>query len=254
MLGRWKWFARGALALLGLTAVAPAAQAQSAAEFPLTVAPMGNMSATLSWSPQPGAVSYNVYAAQTVVVDPATAELPERPATDEPHPLERVAPGTWVEVVHGAQNTTLTLRDLPAEGTFALLVRPVDGESHEQGQSSLAQVSLAGAPGGSITADVPAVGTIDLTWHEVPGAARYALLVGAPGRALVPDARQQPVSTTGLRLTGVPPGTSWRFAVEAQDADGGTLARSDSTALVMPPPSAFGPPAIGPSLTSGIGP
>jgi hypothetical protein len=250
--------ARGALALLPwLAAVfvaAGPASAQGAAEFPLTAAPIGNASATVSWSAQPGAAGYNVYAAQTVVIDPATAELPERPASDDARPLEGVAAGTWAMIVRGARDTTLTLHDLPPEGTFALLVRPVDGDGQERGQSSVAQVSLAGAPGGGLTVSVPAAGMLDLTWQEVPGAARYALLVGAPGRPLVPDARQQPVSSTGLRLTGVAPGTSWRFAVEAQDAEGGTLARTDSASLIMPSPSAFGPPAIGPALTGGIGP
>jgi hypothetical protein len=230
------------------------ASAQSAGEFALTATPIGNTSAALSWSAQPDAASYTVYAAQTVVIDPAVAELPERPAEDQPHPLERVAPGTWVALVQGVPDTTLTLRDLPPEGTFAVVVRPVTRDGQERGPSSVATVSLAGAPGGWLTVTVPAVGTIDLSWQEVPGAARYALLVGPPGHRLTTDARQQPVSGTTLRLTGVAPGTPVRFAIEAQDGEGNALARSDSASLVMPTPSMFGPPAIGPSLTGGIGP
>ncbi|HLH22846.1 MAG TPA: hypothetical protein VK066_10000 [Chloroflexota bacterium] len=259
MLVTWALLARLTLPLLLVVAAAwaagPAASAAVAqgTAFPLTVAAVGNASATVSWSAQPGAASYDVYAAQTVVVDPTRADVPERPAGDDAHPLERVAPGTWVVVAGGVHDVTATLHDLPAEGTFALIVRAVDGNGQNVAQSAVSQVSLAGAPGTSLGLDVPAAGVVDLTWHEVPGAARYALLVGRPGQPLVADARQQPVTATGLRLSGIAPGSSLRFAIEAQDADGAILARTDSATLTMPPPSAFGPPAIGPALMGGIG-
>jgi hypothetical protein len=216
--------------------------ALAADQLALTATAVGNTSAMLSWNAPPQAVTYTVHAGRTVLVDPTTAMVPERRPGLDAHPLDWEPPGTWVLVAEGLRETSVTLADLPPEGTFAFLVRALDAEGDEVAASTVATVSLDQAPGGTLTFEVPVSGTIQLTWHQVPGAARYGVLVGLPGRLLMPDPFRQALTGTTTRIDGLPPGTTWRFAVEAQDERGGVLARTQAEVLTMPPPTAFGPP------------
>ena len=221
---------------------APAAE-QAAGQLPLTATAVGNASAALSWTPAPEAVTYTVHAGRTVIVDPAMAMVPERRPGQDVHPLDREPPGTWVPIAEGLRETSVTLTDLPPEGTFAFLVRALDAEGDELAASTIASVSLDQAAGGTLAFEVPLSGTVQLTWHQVPGAARYAVLVGLPGRPLMSDPFRQALSGTTTRIDGLAPGATWRFAVEAQDERGGVLARTQAEELTMPPPTAFfGPP------------
>ena len=227
----------------GATALDAQAAEQAAGQLTLTATAVGNTSVMLSWSAAPEAVTYTVHAGRTVIVDPATAVLPERRPGHDAHPLDREPPGTWVLVAEGLRETSVTLTDLPPEGTFAFLVRGLDADGDEMAASAVASVSLDQAAGGTLAFEVPVSGTIQLTWQQVPGAARYAVLVGLPGRPLVLDPFRQALSSTTTRIDGLAPGTTWRFAVEAQDERGGVLARTHAEELTMPPPTAFfGPP------------
>lgn len=81
---------------------------------------------------------------------------------------------------------------------------------------------------------------LDSAWAPVPGAARYALLAAPLGRLLAPDRGRAAMETTATVIDGLPPGSTWRFAVLAQDADGHVLARTPTEEVTTTP--AMAPP------------
>jgi hypothetical protein len=236
-------------ALLLLPAGAQPAHAaplgQAPPDFTLTAAAVGNTSASLRWTPRGDASAYNVYAGQLVIAPPLPTDeqvdppAPARGNARTAHPLARAQPGTWVPVAQGVHDTATTVADLPAEGTYAFLVRAVGPDGHEVAQSNAVDVSLAEAPGDELKLDAPAPGSVRLTWAPVVGAARYALLVGAPGRPLEPDPARQALTQTAAAIGGLPIGSTWRFAVVAQDGGGNMLARTSVAEITMPPPVVF---------------
>lgn len=225
--------------LLGLALTLPtqasaAPLAQAPAGFTVVAAAIGNASATLTWTAHPEATAYNVYAAQTVIA--ATASDSGASA----HPLARATPGSWVAVAQGVRDTTTTLADLPPEGSYAFVVRAADRSGQERAQTEPAALSLADAPGDDLTLAVQSTGSLRLAWEVVPGAPRYAVLIGAPGRPLQRDPSRAALTDTMVQLDGLTPGSSWRFAVIAEDADGHVLARSPETEITVPLPWSVG--------------
>jgi hypothetical protein len=232
------WLMLGVLPIGGAVAAE-----QTPDQFTLTATAVGNSSAMLSWPPRPGAAAYNVYGARTVIEAPATLS-PAGPQPDPAaHPLERADPGAWVAVAQGLRDPAVTLTALPEEGTYAFVVRAVGQDGRELAQSSVAQVSLAQAPGDDLHIEVVSPWGVRLSWEAVPGATQYALLVGSPGRPLLPDPGRQALPDTAVELAGLAPGTRWHFAVIARDAQGGVLALSQQAEILMPPPPLLGFPA-----------
>src|SRR2546423_1316635 len=142
-------------------AAAPGGQAP--ADFTLTAAAVGNTSASLRWTPRGDASAYNVYAGQLVIAPPPPADEQADPlGARAPYPLARAQPGTWVPVAQGLHDTATTVTGLPAEGTYAFLVRAVGPDGQEVAQTSAVEVSLAQAPGDDLTLDTPAPGSVRL--------------------------------------------------------------------------------------------
>jgi hypothetical protein len=232
----------GLLLLAVLPSGGAVATEQTPDQFTLTATAIGNTSATLGWAPRTEAVGYNVYGARTVIEGRATWSPMSIPADHAAHPLADADPGTWVAVAQQVRDPAVTLTGLPEEGTYAFLVRAVAQDGRELAQSSVAQVSLAEAPGDDLHVEVVSLWSVRLTWEAVPGAARYALLVGNPGRPLRPDPTFQALPGTAVELAGLAPGTRWQFAVVAHDAQGGVLAESQPAEILMPPPPLVGFP------------
>jgi hypothetical protein len=226
-------------ALFGAPATSRAAPGgQAAGSFGLTAAPVGNASASLQWSAPTGAASYRIYGVRTMLVDPATVDPAAPEAHPSTHPLARAEAGAWVEIARDLRDTSATLTDLPREGTFAFVVRAVDAAGAEYAQTPPATVSLATAPGDDLAVDMPSFAAARLTWEPVPGATRYALLSAPAGRPLVPDRVRQGLSGTTTIVDGLPPGSTWRFAVVAQDASGRVLAQTRTEEVITAPPMA----------------
>src|SRR4051812_3156072 len=229
--------------LLGATFGAPTASraapgGQAAGGFTLTATPVGNASAALQWTAVADAASYRVYGVRTLIVDPATADPAGPEAHPTSHPLARADAGTWIEIARDLRDTAATLTDLPREGTFAFVVRAVDAGGREYAQTAAATVSLATAPGDDLAVEMPTFAAARLTWAAVPGAARYALLSAPAGRPLVPDRIRQGLGGTTTIVDGLPPGSTWRFAVVAQDASGRVLAQTRTEEVTTAPPLA----------------
>jgi hypothetical protein len=229
--------------LLGAVFAAPtlsraAPDGQAAAGFTLTAAPVGNASAALQWNAQTDATSYRIYGVRTVVVAPATADPAGPEAQPSTHPLARADAGTWVEIARDLHDTSATLTDLPREGTYAFVVRAIDAGGREYVQTAAATVSLATAPGDDLAVEMPTYTAARLTWQAVPGATRYGLLSAPAGRPLVPDRARQSFNGTTTVVDGLPAGSTWRFAVVAQDASGRVLAQTRTQDVTTLPPMA----------------
>jgi hypothetical protein len=220
------------------TATRAAPGGQAAAGFNLTAAPVGNASAALQWNAQTDVASYRVYGVRTMIVDPATADPAGPESHPTTHPLARADAGTWIEIAKDLQDTSATLTDLPREGTYAFVVRAVDAGGREYAQTAAATVSLATAPGDDLAVEMPTFTAARLTWEAVPGAARYALLSAPAGRPLAPDRVRQGLSGTTTTIDGLPPSSTWRFAVVAQDASGRVLAQTRTEEVTTLPPLA----------------
>ena len=220
------------------TASRAAPDGQAAGGFNLTAAPVGNASAALQWTAAADAASYRVYGVRTMIVNPATADPAGPESHPTAHPLARADAGAWIELAKDLRDTSATLTDLPREGTYAFVVRAVDAGGREYAQTAAATVSLDTAPGDDLAVEMPTFTAARLTWEPVPGAARYALLSGPAGRPLVPDRIRQALSGTTTIVDGLPPGSTWRFAVVAQDASGRVLAQTRTEEVTTAPPMA----------------
>jgi hypothetical protein len=236
------------------TRASPGVQATSG--FELTVTPVGNASATLRWTALPDAASYTVYGAWTALDPQWAAELGQPAGLPGTNPLTLTTPGTWVAVVQDLGDTSVTVADLAPSQTYSFLVRAVDPSGQEYAQSGATSVALATAPGTHLEVKMPTLTTARLAWLPVAGAARYLLFAAPVGRPLAPDRARAAMTTTATVIDGLPPGSTWRFTVVAQDGDGHMLARTQveevTTTPAMSPllsPGAGGPP--GPAAVGG---
>ncbi len=214
------------------------------ARFSLSAVPAGSSGATLTWTAVPGASAYNVYLSEDG--GPPTAIGPG----SVPRPLGL---NGMLRVQSGVVDTTTLLAGLNAGSTYRFVVRAVNGSGGETSESETAQITLPSQPPNALTATVSG-GGIALSWSEVPGAVTYTVLAGVGNRPLVPDPQRTNLTAASTTIDRVGFGT-YRFQIEARDAAGGRVARSNVAQVLLDPATLAGAPppasAVGPGLPPG---
>jgi hypothetical protein len=250
------------------TAAATGSAATASGTFAINVTAAGSGSVTVLWPGQPGATTYNVYAASMQATPPGQTPL----AGAAPNPLATAQPGTWVAVGSNVSGTTTTISGLPG-GMYEFLVRAVSATGTEFSQSSPQQLSLpttGGAPvaaapttsaPGSPAALPPATSpanfvltitpssptSLTLSWNAYTGATTYGVLVSRPpGGQFVADSSRAALSTTSTVVDGLTAGSQFVFVIAAKDATGKELARSNQVSVTVGQPTAPGPTGTGP--------
>jgi hypothetical protein len=150
-----------------------------------------------------------------------------------------------LRVQSGVSGTTTQLAGLNAGTTYRFVVRAVNDSGGEGAESEMAQVTLPSQPPNALTATASG-GGIALNWSEVPGAVTYTLFAAAANRPLLPDPQRSSLTATSTTIDRVGLG-SYRFQVEARDAAGGRLARSNVAQVLLDPATLAGavPPPPG---------
>src|SRR5581483_8180481 len=220
--------------------------------FTLNASAAGPTSATLSWDPVPGAVRYNVYAA-----DEATPDAP--PGAGRPSAARPLGGSGLQRVRSDVTDTSVTLNNLNSGDPYRFAVRAVGQSGSEIVASDVARVTLPAGSNNTLTATV-ANDTVTLNWTAVPDAVSYTVLASAGGGPLVADPDRARVSGTVTSVEHLPPG-SYTFQIDARDAAGGRIARSNPAQVTVDGPGGAvaavasaanaAPPAVAPP---GMGP
>jgi hypothetical protein len=204
--------------------------------FALTATSDDPTSAALSWSPVSGVATYAVYVAD------------DSPAAAPPGPAGRLLGlGGLQRVQNGIVGTETTVGGLSAGEPYRFVVRGLAETGGEIAESDSVRVTLpAGAP--SVLSGAPSgPGGVALSWGAVPSAAAYSVLAGVANGPLVPDPQRATVPAPAVTVDRLAPGV-YAFQVEARDAAGGRLTRSNVLQVVIDPAGVArvldsGPPA-----------
>jgi hypothetical protein len=209
-----------------------------APRFSLTVSPLGPTGVALSWDAAPGSNAYNVYMGEDGAPPP-----PPVPGG----PPRALGLSGLQRVQSGVLGTTTSVGGLNAGSTYSFVVRALTDSGGEAGSSDTARITVAPLPPNALSATAGA-GWIALSWSDVPGAVTYTVLGAAGNAPLVPDPHRSNLTQTAVNVDRVGLG-SYRFQVEARDAAGGRLVRSNVAQVVIDPATlaGAGPPPAGPA-------
>ena len=178
--------------------------------FALTATQLGAATVALGWPAVPGATGYVLswgYADRV----PPPVRLLGRSA------LDRVAGPFAV--------TELAIAGLDAGSSYRWVVQALGADGRPVAESEVATLTLPTVPAPELTASVDGRG-VALNWSSVPDAATYRLLAASGPGALMPDPERAALTTTHTRVDRLAPAL-YTFQVEARDADGGYVTRSN---------------------------
>ncbi|HLH22542.1 MAG TPA: fibronectin type III domain-containing protein [Chloroflexota bacterium] len=191
--------------------------------FALNANATGPTSVTLSWDAAPGAVRYNVYAADEATADQAAPGPAAATRTLGVSGLRRVQ--------SDVTDTSTTLANLNSGDPYRFTVRAVGESGTEIGASDVARVTLP--PGGSTTLTANVTNdSVALSWAAVPNAVSYAVQASAADGPLVPDPDRTSLTGTSVSVDHLSPGT-YTFQIAARDAAGGRIAQSNRVQAVV---------------------
>ncbi len=223
----------------------PIPRALARPPFGLHVEALGPTTVRLTWDAAPGAASYNVYLANE---DDALAG--PRPGIGA---LRLFGLNGLQRVQTAVADTTTTLTGLDGGVSYRFVVRAASEAGGEIASSEIERLTLPSVAPNTLTASTGnSPGSVALSWTAVPDAATYALLSGAGLGPVVPDPQRTHLTTTSTTLERLPPGT-YTFQVEARDAAGGRLTRSNLAQVNVDPggTAALVPPAPGAAALGG---
>jgi subtilase family serine protease len=202
----------------GLGSINAAALVASFVSFP---APSGlavranGQTATLTWTADTAAVSYNLYQ--------GTA-----PGSVSPTPVQANVVGTSARVsgLKSGQEYVFAIAAVAASGAISPRSSPVD------------VTTVPAAPTG-LTVAVPAatVGALNLAWTASSGATSYSVFEGTASGGEGATAVKTGLTGTSAALTGLSPGKHYFFTVAAVDAGGSSNASAEAsgTTIASPP-------------------
>ena len=200
----------------------------AAGRFALSVTEAGPTAVALRWSTVPGATAYTVsWGYADLAPGPARlrgeAGVGNAPAgvARAPRLLGR---GALDRVAGPFAVTELSIAGLDAGSAYRWAVQALGTDGRPIGESELVTLALPTVPAPTLTATVEE-GGVELRWSPVPAAATYRLLAAAGPGALIPDPERADLVATSTRIQRLAPGT-YRFQVEARDAAGGYVTRS----------------------------
>jgi fibronectin type 3 domain-containing protein len=221
------WADAHVTAVAGTIAIPPA---------PLNVtAVTGDRRVTLSWSPSPGADSYNVYrgtSANGEATDPIVGGLTGTSFNDT-----GLANGTkYYYRIIAVNNSGMSARSLEVSGTPG-------GNGGGGGTPPPAPAGLTGTGGDK---------QVTLTWSPSTGATSYALFLGTAANGESPTPVRTGITGTTFTDTGLTNGTKYFFKLAAMN--GGSMSPMSNEASATPTGASPLPPPPAPTgLTSKAG-
>ncbi len=201
------------------------------ASFSLTATPAGPTAVALTWPAVAGAVAYAVYQAEESAAPPGLSATAVR----------LLGTSALRRVQGDIAGTSAIVAGLNAGATYRFVVRAQAEGGREVAESEPARVTLPTVAPPTLTV-TSAPGAAVLSWDPVPEAASYTVLIAVGNGPLAPDPLRASLTATTTTVDRLAPG-AYVFQIEAHDAAGGRLARSNPAQVLIGPTAAFGPPA-----------
>jgi subtilase family serine protease len=181
-------------------------------------ASVSGQTATLTWTADTGATSYNIY--QGTAPGPVASFPVQASVTGTSTTVSGLQPG---------QEYVFSITAVSSSGVISLRSNSVD------------VTTVPAAPSGvTVTAPSATAGSLSLAWTASTGATSYNLFEGTTSGGEGTTAAETGLSGTSTSLTSLNPGKQYFFTVVAVDAGGNSMASAEASGTtISSPPTGF---------------